>query len=49
MWAAGQGHVETVKVLLAKGANKTLKDDRGLTALEMAKEANQAAIVSLLQ
>ena len=49
MWAAGQGHVDTVKVLLAKGANKTLKDDRGLTALEMAKEANQAAIVSLLQ
>jgi ankyrin repeat protein len=49
MWAAGQGHMETVKLLLAKGANKLLKDDRGLTAMDMAKEANHAAIVSLLQ
>jgi ankyrin repeat protein len=49
MWAAGQGHLDTVKLLLAKGANKLLKDERGLTAMDMAKEANHAAIVSLLQ
>ena len=49
MWAAGQGHVETVTLLLAKGANKLLKDERGLTAMDMAKQANHAAVVSLLQ
>ena len=49
MWAAGQGHAETVTLLLAKGANKLLKDDRGLTAMDMAKEAQHAPVVDLLQ
>jgi ankyrin repeat protein len=49
MWAAGQGHAETVKLLLAKGANKLLKDERGLTAMDMAKEAKHAPVVDLLE
>jgi ankyrin repeat protein len=49
MWAAGQGHVETVKLLLAKGANILLKDERNLTALDMAKEAKHALVVDLFQ
>ena len=49
MWAAGQGHAEAVKLLLGKGANKTLKDERGLTALEMAQDAGPKAVVQLLQ
>ena len=49
MWAAGQGHTETVRLLLAKGANKTLKDDRGLSAMDMAKAAGHTQIVNLLQ
>ena len=49
MWAAGQGHTETVKLLLAKGANKSLQDERGLSALQMAEQGSYAAIVALLQ
>jgi ankyrin repeat protein len=49
MWAAGQGHAETVKLLLTKGANKLLKDERGLTAMDMAKEAKHAPVVDLLE
>jgi ankyrin repeat protein len=49
MWAAGQGHIESVRLLVNKGANKGLKDDRGLTALDMAQEAGHAAIVPLLR
>jgi len=49
MWAAGQGHVETVNLLLAQGANQLLKDERGLTALDMAKEAKHPDIAALLQ
>ena len=49
MWAAGQGHAETARFLVSKGANKSLKDERGLTALEMAKEAGHAQIAAMLQ
>jgi ankyrin repeat protein len=38
-----------VRLLLAQGANKTLKDDRGLSAMDMAKEAGHTQIVNLLQ
>jgi ankyrin repeat protein len=49
MWAAGQGHADTVKLLLAKGAQKQLKDDRGLSAADMAKDAGHKAVADLLQ
>jgi ankyrin repeat protein len=41
-----------VKVLLARGADLTLRNDRGLTALDIAKNvsasATQAGLVNLL-
>ncbi len=40
MWAAGYGKTETVRALLAAGAKPGLKDDRGKTALDIAREAN---------
>ena len=38
MWAAGFGKTETVKVLLAAGANPKVKDNRGKTAADMARD-----------
>ena len=43
MWAAGQGHIATVRLLLARGAQIELRDDRGLTALDIAKSAPPSA------
>jgi ankyrin repeat protein len=49
MWAAGQGHTEAVRRLLDQGANKLLKDDRGLTAWDMAQKGDHAAVMQLLK
>ncbi len=49
MWAAGYGKTETVQVLLAAGAKAGLKDDRGKTALDIAREGNFPATVKLLE
>jgi ankyrin repeat protein len=38
-----------VRLLLAKGANKNLKDERGLTALDMAKAGGHSQIVAWLE
>lgn len=38
MWAAGFGKTATVKALLAAGANPLLKDNRGKTAEDIARE-----------
>ena len=38
MWAAGYGRTDTVKLLLAAGAKANLKDNRGKTALDIARE-----------
>ena len=48
MLAADRGHVETIKLLLAKGAdvNAIVKD--GITALAIAVQDNNAAVVRLL-
>ena len=48
MWAAGQGQVEAVKVLLARGASVELRDDRGLTAKEIARQAGHGPVVEVL-
>jgi uncharacterized protein len=52
MWAAGQGHPGTVKLLLARGAIASARDDRGMTALDIAKSvtpsAAQAEVVASL-
>jgi ankyrin repeat protein len=49
MWAAAYGKDDIVRYLLSHGAEKSLKDNRGLTALEMAQEAKQNVAVSLLE
>ena len=38
MWAAGFGRTATVKALLAAGAKPQLKDNRGKTAADMARD-----------
>jgi hypothetical protein len=49
MWAAAYGHVETVKLLLARGADAGAADNRGKTALGVATEERQAAVADLLR
>lgn len=49
MWAAGYGRTDTVQALLAAGARVELRDDRGKTALDIAREGNFAATVKLLE
>ena len=49
MWAAGYGKTETVRALLAAGASAELKDDRGKTALEIAREGNFVEAVKQLE
>ena len=48
MWAAGQGHADAVQLLLTKGARADLRDDRGQTALDMARSGGHAAAAALL-
>jgi hypothetical protein len=49
MWAAGYGKTETVQALLAAGARPELKDDRGKTALDIAREGNFPETAKLLE
>lgn len=49
MWAAAYGHETSVRLLLAQGADPKLKDSRGKTAVDMAREANHLKVVSLLE
>ena len=46
---APQTRTEIVKLLLAKGADKSLKDDKGKTALDWAKESKSADVVDILK
>ncbi|MGZ9074640.1 MAG: ankyrin repeat domain-containing protein, partial [Burkholderiaceae bacterium] len=48
MWAAGFGKTDTVRALLAAGANPKLKDIRGKTAADIAREQNFAETAQLL-
>ena len=48
MWAAGQGSVATTQLLLARGARSDLRDDRGLTAADIARQAGMAPVLALL-
>ena len=47
MWAAGQGSVATTRLLLDRGARTDLRDDRGLTAAEIARQAGHPAVLAL--
>jgi ankyrin repeat protein len=49
MWAAGQGQADAVRLLLERGARTELRDDRGLTAADMARQAGQAQALQLLE
>jgi hypothetical protein len=49
MWAAGYGKTDTAKALLAAGARPELKDDRGKTALDIAREGSFADTIKLLE
>jgi len=49
MWAAPYGQVAMVNYLLEQGADKNAKDNRGQTALSLARDAKQQAVVALLQ
>ncbi|PUE30534.1 ankyrin repeat domain-containing protein [Limnohabitans sp. Jir72] len=48
MWAAAYGQEEAVRYLLAQGAERTAKDNRGKTAQALAREGNHLALASLL-
>ena len=48
MWAAGYGRTETVKMLLAAGAKTSLKDNRGKTAADIARDAKHDETAQLL-
>jgi len=49
MWAAGYGRTDTVKLLLAVGAKANLKDNRGKTALDMAREGKYEETARVLE
>jgi len=47
--ACDRGNADIAKLLLVKGANVTVKDADGLSALELARETNNESIVRLLE
>jgi len=49
MWSAGYGQTATAEALLAAGAKAELRDDRGKTALDIAREGNFVDTVKLLE
>jgi ankyrin repeat protein len=48
MMAATEGHAEAVRLLLKYGADRTLKDDEGLTAKDVAVKNRNEDLVPLL-
>jgi hypothetical protein len=48
MWAAGYGRDEAVAALLQAGARADLRDDRGKSAADIAREAGHPATARLL-
>jgi len=49
MWAAGFGQDEAVRLLLACGADRDARDNRGKTALAIAEEQDRQATAALLR
>jgi ankyrin repeat protein len=49
MWAAGYGKTATAKALLGGGAKASPKDDRGKTALDIARDGKYDDTVKLLE
>jgi uncharacterized protein len=48
MWTAGYGQEPAARLLLEKGADRSLRDDRGKTAADIARETNHSALAQLL-
>jgi hypothetical protein len=48
MWAAKGGNIDTVQLLLEKGANVNVKNSLGISALALARAGNRADIEELL-
>jgi ankyrin repeat protein len=44
MMAAGKGHVSTVKLLMDEGADASLKNNVGMTALDFARESDMRSV-----
>jgi ankyrin repeat protein len=49
MWAAADGKDEAVRLLLSRGADPSVRDDRGESALSIAQREKQSATAALLQ
>lgn len=49
MWTAGYGHEDAARLLLQRGADRTLRDNRGKTAADIAREQNHASLAQILQ
>ena len=49
MWAAGGGHTKICEMLLALGADPSLKNKDGDTALDRARAGNEPECAALLQ
>jgi len=49
MWAAGFGKTATVRALLAAGADPAMKDNRGKTAADIAREQGFSETVAVLR
>ena len=49
IYAAGCGHTKICEMLLALGADPSLKNKRGKTALDRARDGNEAECAALLQ
>ena len=49
MLVAEKGHLDTVKALLAKGADVNIEDKGGWTALKLAKKFGHKVIVRLIE
>ncbi|MBE7941090.1 MULTISPECIES: ankyrin repeat domain-containing protein [Ramlibacter] len=49
MWAAGQGHEDTVRWLLAHGADASRRDARGKRAADIAADAGELQVAKRLQ
>jgi ankyrin repeat protein len=49
MYAARYNQVEIIKILLKKGADVKVKDDKGFTALDHAENSKATEAVSVLK
>jgi ankyrin repeat protein len=48
-WAANEGQIDLVELLVARGANVDARDNRGATATAIARVKGHLDIVELLQ